>query len=410
QVILMDQRIIRQTFLVLYLLLSYDGVQGKIKLSKVEELELEKQLKLINKPSIKIIKTKYGDTYNCVDFYKQPAFDHPMLKYHDFIRRHMKPTLGRSKQNSNASTTNWSSMIWSKDGGCPFGTVPIKKITKEDLVRQMNMPPPEDVTYDTELTTTFNKSDSKRGYISSSKGYKLAIVRILKNPNDKFVGAGMTPSIWKPYAEGQQHSACRLIIKKGSDILQVGWRVDPTLYGDNKTRFFVHFQAGNTHCFNMLCPGFVQVSNEMPADMTFDTISHRGDKYSWEFAMNIHRDQSNGNWWVLVDETYEQVGFWPQKIFTSLASFADNVEWGGVAYNPPGVREPPMGSSYFPFGYSNYDAYCRRLYVLNDEGTTINVDKTNIYLDDYRLYRVLDFPHIGPGEFKHCVFYGGPGE
>ncbi|XP_019267492.1 PREDICTED: uncharacterized protein LOC109244803 [Nicotiana attenuata] len=279
----------------------------------------------------------------------------------------MKPTLGRSKQNSNASTTNWSSMIWSKDGGCPFGTVPIKKITKEDLVRQMNMPPPEDVTYDTELTT-------------------LAIVRILKNPNDKFVGAGMTPSIWKPYAEGQQHSACRLIIKKGSDILQVGWRVDPTLYGDNKTRFFVHFQAGNTHCFNMLCPGFVQVSNEMPADMTFDTISHRGDKYSWEFAMNIHR------------------------IFTSLASFADNVEWGGVAYNPPGVREPPMGSSYFPFGYSNYDAYCRRLYVLNDEGTTINVDKTNIYLDDYRLYRVLDFPHIGPGEFKHCVFYGGPGE
>uniref|UniRef100_A0A1S4DHI2 Uncharacterized protein n=2 Tax=Nicotiana TaxID=4085 RepID=A0A1S4DHI2_TOBAC len=117
----------------------------------------------------------------------------------------MKPTLVRSKQNSNASATNWSSRIWSKDGGCPFGTVPIKKITKEDLVREMNMLPPEDVTYDTELTT-------------------LAIVRILKNPNDKFVGAGMTPSIWKLYAEGQQHSACCLKIQKGSDILQVGWR------------------------------------------------------------------------------------------------------------------------------------------------------------------------------------------
>ncbi|WJZ82238.1 hypothetical protein VitviT2T_002012 [Vitis vinifera] len=34
--------------------------------------------------AVKTIKTKHGDIYDCVDFYKQPAFDHPLLKNHNF--------------------------------------------------------------------------------------------------------------------------------------------------------------------------------------------------------------------------------------------------------------------------------------------------------------------------------------
>ncbi|XP_059277726.1 protein neprosin-like [Lycium ferocissimum] len=322
----------------------------------------------------------------------------------------MKPTLARPKQNSSTSETNWSSRIWSKDGGCPFGTVPIKIITKEDLVRQRNMPPPEDVIIDTELTNTINnKSDSKGRYISSP-AYKLAIVRILENRNNKFGGAGMATSLYNPHVKGQQHSACRLKIQKGSDILQVGWRVDPTLYRDNKTRLFIHFQAGNKHCFNVLCPGFVLVNNEIPIDMAFDKISRRGERRTWEFRMFIDRDLVNGNWWLLLAKRYVKIGFWPQRIFTSLASFANNIEWGGVAYSPPGVPKPPMGSSFFPIAQSNYDAYCRGLSVLNDKGATINVDETTIYVDDPKLYQVLDYPHAAPGKFQHWVFYGGPGE
>ncbi|WMV43870.1 hypothetical protein MTR67_037255 [Solanum verrucosum] len=308
-------------------------------LSKIEELELEEQLKLLNKPSIKTVK--------------------------------MKPTLVRSKQNSSASASNWSSRIWSEDGGCPFGTVPIKKITKEDLIRQRNMPPPEDhVTSDPELTT-------------------LAIVRIPKNPHNKFGGAGMANSLWNPLVEGQQHSACRLKIQKGSDILQVGWRVDPTLYSDNKTRLFVHFQAGNKQCFNVLCSGFVLVSHDTPIDMVFEDISQPGQGGSWEATMYIERDNVSGNWWFLFEESYKQIGFWPQQIFTELRGFADNIEWGGVAYSPPGVPKPPMGSGIFPVGNTD-DAYCRRLSVLNDDGATIDVDRTTIYVDDPNLYRVLD--------------------
>lgn len=61
----------------------------------------------------------------------------------------MKPTLSRMKKDSTSSSTNnRSSTIWSKDGGCPFGTIPVKRITKDDLIRLRRMPPPEDVTFD----------------------------------------------------------------------------------------------------------------------------------------------------------------------------------------------------------------------------------------------------------------------
>ncbi|KAG5593162.1 hypothetical protein H5410_043676 [Solanum commersonii] len=80
----MHQKTVQQTLLMLYFLLSYNGVEGQKKLSKLEDAELEKQLKSLNKPAVKTVKTKYEDTYDCVDFYKQRAFDHPLLKDHNF--------------------------------------------------------------------------------------------------------------------------------------------------------------------------------------------------------------------------------------------------------------------------------------------------------------------------------------
>ncbi|CAN4077753.1 unnamed protein product [Withania somnifera] len=257
--------------LVLCLLLSYNRnrVQGAKKLSKLEDKELEKQLKLLNKPAIKIIKTKYGDIYSCVDFYKQHVFDHPS--------------------------------IWSKDGGCPSGTVPIRRITKDNLIRQRDMPLPEPVDFDDQFVGR-------------------AIVRTLKDRNAKFSGGGMATSLYNPHVEGKQFSGCRLKITKGSDVLQVGWRVDPTLYGDNKTRLFIHMQ---------------------------DNLSQRGVE-TWEITMYIYRDTGIGNWWLLMGESYEPIGFWPNRIFTDLAGFASVVDWGGVTYNPPGLPEPPMAQAFSP--------------------------------------------------------------
>lgn len=56
----MLQKIVRQILLVLCLFLSYNGVQGRKKLSELEDMELEKQLKLLNKPVIKTVKVLFS--------------------------------------------------------------------------------------------------------------------------------------------------------------------------------------------------------------------------------------------------------------------------------------------------------------------------------------------------------------
>ncbi|TMW98225.1 hypothetical protein EJD97_004348 [Solanum chilense] len=362
----MDQRTIRQILLILYFLLSYNRVEGQKKLSKLEDAELEKQLKILNKSAIKTVKTKYGDTYDCVDFYKQRAFDNPLLKDHNFHPK-MKPTLSTIKKDSTfSSTTN--------------------RMTKDDLVRLTHMPPPEDVTF----------TDEYDG---------VSIAQISYNPHNKFAGAGMSSALYNPQVNGQQHSGSRLKIHKGSDILQAGWRVDPTLYGDTKTRFFIHFQAGKIHCFNTLCPGFVQVKHDFPLGYSFINISKRGGEI-WSVEVHIDRDLS-GNWWLLMGQD-TRIGFWPQSLFTDLKSFATNVDWGGVVYSPPGVPKPPMGSSYFPIENSSYDAYCVELTVINEKGKTIEVETTVTHTDNP--YKV-EFIQLSHGA-KHIYFvlYGGPGE
>uniref|UniRef100_A0A3Q7HG85 Neprosin PEP catalytic domain-containing protein n=1 Tax=Solanum lycopersicum TaxID=4081 RepID=A0A3Q7HG85_SOLLC len=319
----------------------------------------------------------------------------------------MKPTLSTIKKDSTfSSTTNRSWTIWSKDGGCPFGTVPVKRMTKDDLIRLSRMPPPEDVTFNAEYDVSNNNSRPNGGYISS-QGYKVvAIAQISYNPHNNFAGAGMVTILYNPQVNGQQHSGSRLKIHKGSDILQVGWRVDPTLYGDIKTRLFIHFQAGKIHCFNTLCPGFVQVNHDIPLDTPFMNISQRGGE-QWGITVHIDRDLS-GNWWLLMTPNFTRVGFWPQSLFTDLKSFATNVDWGGVVYSPPGVPEPPMGSSQFPIENTLYDAYCADVTIVNEKGKTIEVDST-ITHTDYP-YKV-EFKELSHGaKDKYFVLYGGPGE
>ncbi|KAM3263379.1 hypothetical protein P3L10_000373 [Capsicum annuum] len=331
---LIHQRKVLPILLVLYLLLSYDGVQGEMRLSKLEELSLEKQLKLLNKPTVKTIK--------------------------------MKSTLSTMKQISSNSTIDIS-WTWLKTDSCPSGTVPIKKITKDNLIRQRRMPPPED-------TNIIHAKQEDSG------------------------------------VEGTQTSACRLKIQKGQDSVQVGRRVDRTLYGDIKTRFFIHFQVGNKLCYNTLCPGFVVTNRWLILGRVFRDVAHRGGNTNWELIMSIDRD-AKGNWWLLVGERME-VGFWPRKIFTALAKdFSENIEWGGSVYSPSNILFPQMGSGFLPkIPDHKFDAYWRALTFSNDKGKKINAENTPILLDSPSLFYVIDKPDWGHQQYPLYMFYGGPNQ
>ncbi|XP_060210225.1 protein neprosin-like [Lycium barbarum] len=287
------------------LLVSYDGVKGEMKLSKLEELALEKQLKLLNKPSVKTIKTGWGDTYDCVDFYKQPAFDHPSLKNHNF-HPGMKPTLTKI---SKFQVTQ--QLMYLRIHGQGMTVVLLELFPSKELQKMILL------------------GKDTNNNLKATGVYTRAIVQTRDDPNNKFAGAGMVASLWNPRVEGTQNSASRMKIQKGSDRIQV----DPMLYGDTETRLFIHFQAGKTHCFNTICSGFVLVNSDIAIDGVFHSVTRKG-KTIWETALYIDRDLANGNWWLLIGKDQVQVGFWPQRIFTELDNFATSVEWGGVTYTP----------------------------------------------------------------------------
>ncbi|XP_043717901.1 uncharacterized protein LOC122665833 [Telopea speciosissima] len=62
---------------------SHHGVEAKKVEQNEDDLELERQLKILNVPHpLKTIRTEEGDILDCVDIYKQPVFSHPLLKDH----------------------------------------------------------------------------------------------------------------------------------------------------------------------------------------------------------------------------------------------------------------------------------------------------------------------------------------
>ncbi|GMP34964.1 hypothetical protein CsSME_00007614 [Camellia sinensis var. sinensis] len=382
----MDLRAIVLFLCVCSHLVGHNGIEGDWRsLTKEEDLELEERLKHLNKPAVKTIQNNYGDIYDCVDFYKQPAFDHPLLKNHTFHFQ-MKPTsLPKRSRDQVSSNVSKPLNIGLKGGGCPVGTVPIRRTTKEDLIRE-------------KLASKIMTPADDTG------GADYAIVETIDGPN-KYSGASAVLSVYQPDVVGKQYSAGRMMIQNGPDSLQVGWRVDPSLFGDARTRLFIYTNAGQSHCFNTNCPGFVIVDTEIPLGQVIEKVSIRGGT---SFVMEIYilQDLANGNWWLGVANT--NLGFWPKRILGGgLANLASHAEWGGEVFSPPGTPKPAMGGGHFLIEDTSYDAYFRNIALKSPSGGDIN-PQTYVFTSNRKLYEVKDEGYQG-AHIGHLVLYGGPG-
>lgn len=54
------------------------------------------------------------------------------------------------------------------------------------------------------------------------------------------------------------------------------------------------------------------------------------------------------NWWFLTGLDKKVVGYWPNKLFTTLAQYATRLEFGGTVQRISNDAFPPMGSGHFP--------------------------------------------------------------
>ncbi|XP_010662803.1 protein neprosin-like [Vitis vinifera] len=370
-------------------------------ISKEDDLELERELRRLNKPAIKSFQTEYGDIFDCVDINKQPALDHPLLKNH---RVQKKPSVFPKGLGPKTSAKTQSSKIGLPDGGCPEGTVPIKRITKRDLLWMKSLK---------RNTTKFHPMDA------NTPGYHQVFTR--QYPSKYYGAQGGLSLHSEPAANHQSHRAM-ITVSGGSpdklNAIQVGWMVNKDAYGDGATRMFVFWTVDNfvnTGCRDLFCPGYVQVDSSVAPGMTFYNLSTvDGPQFDYYFVI-LQMNATDENWWLmsLGDET-RTIGYWPQALFPDMKESFTNLEWGGYVFNddPKTTTSPQMGSGHFPEEGYGKAAYFRDIKLMRDpqEGFAIvSTEEVSFFTDNPDCYRVGDKADLPGWSGAYNFYYGGPG-
>ncbi|OVA04102.1 protein of unknown function DUF239 [Macleaya cordata] len=377
---------------------NYGSEGGRIGISKEEDTELERQLKILNKPPIKTFHTEWGDIIDCIDIHKQPAFDHPALKNHKI---QMKPTFS-PKRMITEKTLNVLEPEPSNiriDGiECPEGTVPIRRTTKEDLIR----------------AKSFSKTTNSSNFDNPSERAISAVI-ILENEDQgiKYFGASAEMYTYNPSVGEDQFSAAQFWIESGPTIfplnsIQAGWIVTPQLYKDHLTRLFTYWTGNGssvTGCYNTLCPGFVQIDPQILPSSPVDHTSTYGGK---QYALNVYVSQAKtGDWWLITAHG-RKIGYWPKALFNGLSEGADRLKWGGSVSLSEGGISPPMGSGHFPDGLPSHSCYITGIMYTGQHEELMNLGNSSVVGEiNCKLYDLHNWGFIkGVG---NAIEVGGPG-
>ncbi|KAK1260872.1 hypothetical protein QJS04_geneDACA002028 [Acorus gramineus] len=361
--------------LMFFVVLGIEVVAGRTH-SSLQESEIDRQLKLLNKPALKTIQTQYGDIFDCVDINKQPALDHPLLANHTIK---MKPSSYPVWREEDAPLKNPLSLVMLGKERCPTGTVPIRRTSREELISAQNIQNLNQKRYISSLFT-------KRGHYHGSS------VNITTN----------NPRVIK-----YQTSTARVRLWGGSmfeiSFIEAGWLVSPRTFGDQRTRFYAYWTSGMRGCYNIFCPGFVQISQTTPVGAVLDPISIYNDT-QYQIKVTIFGDKKNQHWWLSLNE--ETIGYWPMSILVDFQDTAEFVEWGGEATGPANLLSSAMGSGYFPKEGEGIAGKFRNVFILNE----------TLY-EAYPLEDVLYTQSTNPAcysvsdrrDWYSFFYYGGPG-
>ncbi|KAG7955278.1 hypothetical protein I3843_11G063200 [Carya illinoinensis] len=366
-----------------FLLLNHNEVDANWGLSREEELRFKEQLTSVSTSAIKTIHED-GDIYDCIDFYKQPGFHHPFWKNTTFqMKRKLFMEGLRSK-------TDLPLNIGLKDEGCPYGTVPIRRIDKVEV-----------------------NSD-----IEEEPGHHYAMLQTKPDRNRKIDGIESYFGTFNSKGiEGSQYSSFRMTLSNGDDSLKTGLTVNPLLFKDNKTRLFTHIVLnGRTQCFNQQCPGYIQLSSEIPLGWPVGRISVVGGLH-YALKLRISKDyMSTGTnsresvWLLQMDDDMLKVGLWPTKVFGRLNDLGNQADWGGEVYSPLDQPSPPMGTGIRPYGDVKYAAHSRLIGISyeNSQSKFVNPSDAVLYESDPKSYSVFDSGYR-TGYWGRLILYDGPG-
>ncbi|KAI3907534.1 hypothetical protein MKW92_032232 [Papaver armeniacum] len=373
-------RIVYIVALLWSLLLTYHVpvlVEGRVdmatRLTQEQELNIERQLRVLNKPPTKTIHAPWGDTYDCIEFHKQPTFDHPLLKHHKI-----------NKMNEEFVSTNLTKTSMNQVDGCLKGTVPIRRTTREDLIRA-------------KLSTSNALADQYRAGVS----YQSKL-------DETIHGASGVLNVWNPDVQQDQFSSAEIALQSGShektNVIKFGWRVDPQLHGDNVVRSFAYWTADggqSTGCYNTLCHGFVQTHSVYTPDMRFARTSEIGGKQEY-FGAQISLDKLEGKWWLILGGNI-RIGYWPSELFPAFAPGATSVFWGGRVKSGQDGNSPPMCSGRSISDNAADAGYVDSLQYIDMEDNFSKPEETEDTVDCSQHYDAKYYPD------QNILLFGGSG-
>lgn len=365
--------------------------------------QLQKHLRRLNKPALSSIQSPDGDIIDCVLLSQQPAFDHPLLKNHKI---QMRPNFPEQLSVNLTKDETSKPQLWHSVGSCPSGTIPVRRTTKEDILRANKMK-----QYGRKFHRPVQMPTSAASVSQSGHEHAIGYVQ-----GGSYYGAKATISVWDPSVQvANEFSLSQLWILAGSfnsdlNSIEAGWQVSPDLYGDNNTRLFTYWTSDAyqaTGCYNLLCSGFVQVSDQIAMGATISPVSsYNGRQY--DITILIWKDPKAGNWWMQFGDKYV-MGYWPSSLFTTLTKSAGTIEWGGEVVNSDAGGQhttTQMGSGHFPSEGFGKSSYFSNLLLVDANNNLISPGSVSTFADKSNCYDVQSGSNSDWGDY---FYYGGPG-
>ncbi|XP_040956028.1 uncharacterized protein [Gossypium hirsutum] len=391
----------------LTLVLSYlcNRVNGNANFKDVEE-----KLKQLNKPAVKTIQSEDGDIIDCVDIYKQPAFDHPALKNHViqvklsiitsfFIVVAVDVMLFNIVDETQFRFERREIELQKR--ACRASSV--SNVAKKWKLSGRNRP---------------HSEDSKRGFIESEicpTVWAATLVTLGYN----YIGAKGIFNIWNPNVEAQdEYTTAQIWLKAGPgdnfESIESGWTVNPQLYGDKRTRLFVHWTKDSyktTGCFDMTCSGFVQTSSQHVLGGSIGPVSTEFGK-QYYLRVGIYMDPNTANWWLKIGKDIP-VGYWPASTLMFYLNHSSTmVEWGGQVYSSNVKKKPHtktgMGSGKFATGLKGNACSILNIAIVDFSMQLKYPQWVGTWADEQYCYTALNY-HEGYGKLP-IFYFGGPGQ
>ncbi|KAK7410122.1 hypothetical protein VNO78_00658 [Psophocarpus tetragonolobus] len=378
------------------------------------EREIEAKLKQLNKPAVKTIKSEDGDIIDCINIYDQPTFNHPALKNHTI--KAMPDFLVESKNSSSEDEETLTFQTWQKSGRCPKGTIPVRRILKEDLLRATSLnhfgrKPPE-VLKNSTNAFNHNFSNSNSEFIPKNRSSAYLVTM-----GYNYVGAQADINVWNPkVTQPDDFTTAQIWLKNDNnpyfESVESGWMVNPKLYGDGATRFFAYWTTDSYNskgCFDLTCSGFVQTGQVVLGGALEPISSHFGLQYSLNVGLFLEPD--SGNWYLKIKNNIA-VGYWPAEILGSLRHSAILVQWGGQVSSTNIKKVTPhtktqMGSGDFASGRFQNACFMQNVRIKDYSLQLKYPQYVSAMAEEPYCYSALNVADYG----KEPIFYfGGPGQ